>query len=66
MNKFTKGMVAGAALLVAPFTQAAVIEWSNIVTTQWLGATFNGVNANQIVNDSLISWGRAGGDHTDA
>ncbi|WP_052750339.1 THxN family PEP-CTERM protein, partial [Arsukibacterium sp. MJ3] len=27
---------------------------------------FNGVNANQIVNDSLISWGRAGGDHTDA
>jgi hypothetical protein len=64
MNKFTKGMVAGAALLVAPFTQAAVIEWSFNVTTEWLGATFSGANANQIVNNSLISWGSAGGNHT--
>ncbi|SNY52389.1 PEP-CTERM protein-sorting domain-containing protein [Arsukibacterium tuosuense] len=65
MNKLTKGMLAGAALLVAPFTQAAVIEWTYNVTTEWTGATFSGGNANEIVNDSLISWGAAGGDHTD-
>lgn len=64
MNKLSKGLLAGAALLIAPFSQAAVIEWSYNVTTEWLGATFSGANANQIVNDSLISWGRAGGDHT--
>jgi hypothetical protein len=65
MNKLCKGILAGAALLVAPFTQAAVIEWSYNVSTIWLDATFSGTNANQIVNNSLISWGRAGGDHTD-
>tara|TARA_R110002126_G_scaffold15570_11_gene63730 strand:+ start:6190 stop:6993 length:804 start_codon:yes stop_codon:yes gene_type:complete len=65
MNKFTKGMVAGAALLVAPFTQAAVIEWSYNVTTEWESAIFSGGNANETVSNSLISWGAAGGDHTD-
>lgn len=65
MKKVCKGMLAGALLLIAPFSQAAVMEWSYSVTTKWLGATFSGANANQIVNDSLVSWGRAGGDHTD-
>ncbi|KKO45434.1 hypothetical protein WG68_10295 [Arsukibacterium ikkense] len=67
MNKFYKGMLAGAALLVAPFTQAAVIEWSYTVTIEWTGANFTngGANANAIQNDTLISWGNAAGDHTD-
>ncbi|HAW91451.1 MULTISPECIES: THxN family PEP-CTERM protein [unclassified Arsukibacterium] len=65
MNKLTKGMLAGAALLVAPFTQAAVIEWSYNVTTEWLDAEFSAGNGTQIENPSLISWGADGGDHTD-
>ena len=65
MNKLYKGMLAGAALLVVPFAQAAVIEWDFNVTTEWTGATFDGGNANEIVNASLVSWGALGGDHTD-
>ncbi len=65
MNKISKGLLAGVVLLVAPFTQAAVIEWSYNVKTEWLGATFSGPNTNQIVTSSLISWGRLGGNHTD-
>ncbi len=66
MNKFYKGMLAGAALLVAPFTQAAVIEWSYTVDIDWTAANFTngGANANATFNDTLISWGNAGGDHT--
>ncbi|WP_290614364.1 THxN family PEP-CTERM protein [Arsukibacterium sp. UBA3155] len=65
MNKFTKGMLVGAALLAAPFTQAAVVEWSYNVTTEWLDANFSAGGGTQIENSSLISWGSAGGDHTD-
>ncbi|WP_213999574.1 THxN family PEP-CTERM protein [Arsukibacterium sp.] len=67
MNKICKTVLAGAVLLLAPLSQAAVIEWSYQVTLEWEDATFNngGANANAIVNDSLISWGALGGDHTD-
>jgi hypothetical protein len=65
MNKLTKGMLAGAALLVAPFTQAAVVEWSYNVTTEWLDANFSAGNGTQTETTSLISWGADGGDHTD-
>ena len=68
MNKLCKGMLAGAALLAAPFTQAAVIEWTYVVSIEWTGANFtNGganANANVVDTDTLISWGAAGGDHT--
>jgi hypothetical protein len=66
MNKFTKGMVAGAVLLVAPFTQAAVIEWSYNVTTEWTSATFGPGDGDASFDSTLISWGALGGDHTDA
>ncbi|WP_213999572.1 THxN family PEP-CTERM protein [Arsukibacterium sp.] len=65
MNKLCKGMLAGAALLVAPFTQAAVIEWSYNVTTEWLDAEFTTGNGTTFQDESLISWGSTGGDHTD-
>jgi len=65
MNKLCKGMLAGAALLVAPFTQAAVIEWSYNVTTEWTGADFSAGGGDASWDDTLISWGAIGGDHTD-
>lgn len=67
MNKFFGAVLACIALASAPSVKAEVIEWSYAVTLDWLGATFEngGANSNAIVTDSLISWGAAGGDHTD-
>lgn len=67
MRKLCKFIFVSAALLVAPFTQAAVVEWSYTVELEWTGATFDngGANSNAIVSDSLVSWGAPGGDHTD-
>ncbi|WP_019675170.1 THxN family PEP-CTERM protein [Arsukibacterium perlucidum] len=66
MNKLCKGMLAGAALLVAPFTQAAVIEWTYEVSIEWTGADFSTGNGDASWDDTLISWGAAGGNFNSA
>lgn len=62
MNKLCQGMLAGAVLLVAPLSEAAVIQWSFDVATKWTNAAFTTGGGSASFNDSLISWGTTGGD----
>ena len=57
MRKFCKFIFASVALLVAPFTRAAVVEWSYTVELEWTGATFDngGANSNAIVFGLFLS-----------
>lgn len=66
MKKICKGMLAGAVLLIAPFSQAAVMQWAFDVSTKWTNAEFTAGNGTATFNDSLISWGATGGSFSGA
>ncbi|OCW93963.1 THxN family PEP-CTERM protein [Alishewanella sp. HH-ZS] len=64
MKKILKGAIAGVALLLAPFTQAAMVtQWDYTVTLQWVDWTFGAGTGTQTTSPSLLTWGSSGGNH---
>jgi hypothetical protein len=54
-----------SAVAIAPMVNAAPVSlWDYTVTLAWTDATFTGGTGATMQNDTLISWGAAGGDHT--
>jgi hypothetical protein len=64
MKKILKGAIAGVALLIAPFSQAAMVtQWDYSVTLGWTGWTFSSGTGSQSTGSSLLTWGSATGNH---
>ncbi len=64
MKKILKGAIAGVALLLAPFTQAAMVtQWAYTVPLGWTGWTFGAGSGTQTTGPSLLTWGDPSGNH---
>lgn len=65
MKKILKGAIAGTVLLLAPFTQAAMVtNWDYEVTLEWTNAVFEqvgGGTAGITEGGALLSWGATNG-----